>query len=113
MVLDNFTHKLLGYQQVHSIFRAYWHYFKNIKTDFITFNQLSQLEETGPREKIVKFGRILFHLTSLTESVALLTEFANNRLSFHSSKNSNPTDSLDEIGALRALLFTMNCCNDF
>ena len=103
----------VGYQQVHSIFRAYWHYFKNIKTDFITFNQLSQLEETGPREKIVKFGRILFHLTSLTESVALLTEFANNRLSFHSSKNSNPTDSLDEIGALRALLFTMNCCNDF
>ena len=128
MTLDNFTHKLLGkdfflllsdwfkflflgYQQVHSIFRAYWHYFKNVNSDFITFNQLSQLEETGPREKIVQFGRILFHLTSLTESVALLTEFANSRLSFHSSKNS--TEGLDEIGALRALFFTMNCCNDF
>ena len=128
LVIDNFTHKLIGkecqtvpninvihsgYQQVHSIFRAYWHYYKNANSDFSTFKQLSRLEDTGNKEKVVKFGNILFHLTSLTQTVALLTEFANSKLSFHSARARESSEGLDEIGALRALLFAMNSCNEY
>ena len=108
--LDNFVHKLSSFQQLHSVFRAYWHHFKNSESEFTVYQHLTMLEESGPRSKVINYNQILFHLSSLTESVALLTEFANSKLTFldHQCRG-----HYDEIGALRALLYTMNGCDSF
>ena len=108
--LDNFTQKLLSFQQCHSVFRAYWHHFKNTESEFNVFKHLSRLEDTGPKTKVVQFDSILFHLTTLTESIAFLTDFANNRLVF---LDNDCRGDFDEIGALRALLFSMHGCDSF
>ena len=100
----------LAFQQIHSVFRAYWHFFKNSSNEFKVFKHLNSLEESGPKEKIVRFGDVLFHLPSLTEGVALLTDFANKRLAFF---DESCTGNFDEIGALRALMFSMNGCDSF
>ena len=108
--LDNFTHKLLSFQQCHSVFRAYWHHFKNSGSEFTVYKHLNSLEETGPKTKVIQFDSILFHLPTLTESIALLTDFANNRLSF---LDNECRGDFDEIGALRALLFSMHGCDSY
>ena len=100
----------LAFQQIHSVFRAYWHFFKNSPNEFKVFKHLNSLEESGPKEKIIRFEDVLFHLPSLTKGVALLTDFANQRLSFFDDKCQG---NFDEIGALRALMFSMTGCDTF
>ena len=74
------------------------------------FKGLNKLEESGPKEKVLRFDDVLLNVSSLTETVALLTDFANSRLSFFDDQCQG---SFDEIGALRALLFPMPCCDSF
>jgi len=53
---------------------------------------------------------VLFHLPSLTQSVALLTDFANNRITFFDDQGNG---NFDEVGALRGLFFPMSGCDVF
>lgn len=74
------------------------------------FKGQNKLEESGPRDKVLRFDDILFNLPSLTETVALLTDFANSRITFFDDQCQG---SFDEIGALRALMFHMPGCDSF
>jgi len=110
LAMDNFAHKQIGFQHIHTVFRAYWHFFKNPHTEFRVYKHLAKLEDSGSRDKVLRHDDILFHLPSLTETVALLTDFANGRLSFY---DDNCQGNFDEIGALRALMFPMSGCDTF
>lgn len=109
-MFDNDHYLVSGFQQVHTVFRAYWHFFKNPQNEFRVFKGLNKLEESGPKEKVLRFDDVLLNLSSLTETVALLTDFANNRLCFFDDQCQG---SFDEIGALRALMFSMPGCDSF
>jgi len=112
MVIDNYAHRLCSFQQIHSIFRANWHYSKNPDTEFQTYKYLNKLEETGVKtvDKIIKFEDVLFRLTSATDSISILTDFANNKIKF---LDEDCKGDFDDIGALRALFFNMPAADDF
>ena len=103
-----------AFQKVHCVFRGYWHFYKQStsqqQTEFKVYKSLSNLEETGPKEKVIRFDDVLFHLPSLTQSVALLTDFANNRITFFDDQGNG---NFDEVGALRGLFFPMSGCDVF
>ena len=81
--LDNFVHRLSGFQQVrvvplvenkiqkkspqiHAIFRANWHYSKEPQDPFNTFMGLDKLEERGTKAlDVIKIEDLLFQVVLL------------------------------------------------
>ena len=81
--LDNFVHRLSGFQQVrvvqlvknkikrnssqiHAIFRANWHYSKEPLDPFNTFMGLDKLEERGTKAlDVIKIEDLLFQVVLL------------------------------------------------
>ena len=112
MVIDNYAHRLCSFQQIHSIFRANWHYSKNTDSEFQTYKYLNKLEDTGIKtvDKIIKFEDILFRLASTTDSISILTDFANNKIKF---LDEDCKGDFDDIGALRAMFFNMTAVDNF
>ena len=60
--------------------------------------------------KIIKFEDLLFRLASTTDSISILTDFANNKVKF---LDEDCKGDFDDIGALRAMFFNMNAVDDF
>ena len=112
MAIDNYAHRLCSFQQIHSIFRANWHYSKSAESEFQSYKYLNNLEDTGIKtvDKIIKFEDILFRLASTTDSISILTDFANNKVSF---LDEDCKGDFDDIGALRAMFFNMQAADDF
>ena len=71
MTVDNWSHRLCGFQQAHAIFRANWHYVRSSDKQFRDFKHMSRLEERGVNvhNKMVKLEDVGVRLSKVVESV--------------------------------------------
>ena len=71
MTVDNWSHRLCGFQQAHAIFRANWHYVRSSDKQFRDFKQLSRLEERGVNvhNKMVKLEDVGVSLSKVDSNI--------------------------------------------
>jgi len=107
MTVDNWSHRLCGFQQAHAIFRANWHYVRSSDTQFKDFKHMSRLEERGVNvhNKMVKLEDVGVRLSKVVESVNTFRDSANN--------NSGHEEKSGGMSVLSALFFQMTFVDNF
>ena len=107
MTVDNWSHRLCGFQQAHAIFRANWHYVRSSDKQFKDFKHMSRLEERGVnvQDKMVKLEDVGVRLSKVVESINMIRDFANN--------NSGQVDKSGGMGVLNSLFFQMTFADNF
>jgi len=107
LTVDNWAHRLCGFQQAHAIFRANWHYSRSSDQQFRVFKHMSRLEERGVhlQNKMVKIEDVGLRLSTVAQSVNIIREFANS--------NCLQDERDEKTGALTALFFQMTFVDKF